>query len=76
MQSLQHRRRPSENSSVVFEVTDEELENFSGGVLGVRSTLTPSTSMSGHSTSALVSTVSTAMSGTSTVILAGSTSER
>jgi len=69
MQNLQHRRKPSENSSVVFEVTDEELENFSGGVLGVRATLTPSTS-------ALVSTVSTAMSGTSVISLGGSTSER
>jgi len=66
MQNSQHRRKPSENSSVVFEVTEEELENFSGAVLGVR-TLTPSTSvvMGSVSTSAV-------MSGTSTVILAGS----
>ena len=61
MQNSQHRRKPSENSSVVFEVTDDELENFSGGVLGVLST----SLMSGHSTSAL-------MSSPSTVILAGS----
>jgi len=66
MQNSQHRRKPSENSSVVFEVTDEELDHISGAVLGVRS-LTPSTSavMGSVSTSAL-------MSGTSTVILAGS----
>jgi len=65
MQNLQHRRKPSENSSVVFEVTDEELENFSAAVLGVAG-LTPSTSvMSSVSASAL-------MSGTSTVISAGS----
>jgi len=63
MQNSQHRRKPSENSSVVFEVTDEELENFSGAVLGVRS-LTPSTSVVSISTSVV-------MSGTS-VISAGS----
>jgi hypothetical protein len=67
MQNSQHRRKPSENSSVVFEVTDEELENFSGGILGVRS-ITPSTSalMSGHSTSVVMS------SGTSVISLSGS----
>jgi len=66
MQNSQHRRKPSENSSVVFEVTDEELENFSGAVLGVTG-LTPSTSV-------VMSTVSVSalMSGTSTVISAGS----
>ena len=35
MQNSQHRRKPSENSSVVFEMTDEELESFSGGVLSI-----------------------------------------
>jgi len=60
MQNSQYRRKPSENSSVVFEVTDEELENFSGAVLGVRS-MTPSTSIiSTVSTAMNVSTVSTA----------------
>jgi len=62
MQNSQHRRKLSENSSVVFEVTDEELENFSGGILGATG-LTPSTSalMSGHSTSVVMSSVSASM---------------